>query len=1601
MVPGAPEKTFAIIVGIGKYDGIAPLRGPAVEARRFASWLLTRSVPAQNIALFLSPLDASENLPECHGVRVDDARSSMRSELMNRFKLANGEHLIVFWGGHGVIDVPENARTLAFADARSGDVPCLKVEDLLAYFRGADVHGFPQQTFIIDACASYFGSAPRTKELSVIGMPHHEPVLGRRQMWLLSADDGQGATNRSDSGGLFTKCLLDALERTDAGAWPPDFDAIGDRLIETFDALKSAGKTDQTPTIFIHKPRKGIGATIHGGLTEAQRAFRREWERLRALYATVFDRADIAHFTGRDWLTAELDTFLSSNDRGVFAIEANAGLGKSAVMAHLARTRPWPHHFVELTPGVGGIAEGLRSLSLQLVEQWNLTSFQEEAVESSPTAFLEVLSAACQARNQQRPGEKIVILVDALDESARGANGNFMGLPNALPAGAYLVVSHRPVDITLHVQAASQVFTYGAESDNNMADMRSFIANVAVEPVVAQVLRKSGYTDEAFVDGLAARCGGLWIYLKYIIEDIRRGKWQPLDMPNLPNGIWQYYAEHCKERSLDPDWSALQLPVLSMLAVVQEDASLGFLCELAGVADTTAAKRMLAERWQPFLVVSEANERHYRMYHASLREFLEGRIDRKEYTQSQRNFVDDLADTTRNAHARVAQRYIDAWGGIESGLSGLADAEKRLRFDGGYGYRHVLTHLQGAKNLQSLRAVLTAQRRLVSRKPRLRRSGWRGWLDRLRYPSSSYEQTEWRNVWYESHRIDGNVADYLAGISRVWRGAEERTADALGRGELAGSIATEAWCALVSATLTSFADNIRPALLKAMLKERVLTPAQGLTLAQKASTSHLRTASLIHVARCFEGRGRDRMLQLALNNFSTPGRDERLTQEVLDALSPDLPVWFQTAIVNVVIQNLHEFNRETIGNMPGRLTPDLARLLLSEALKSPDRYHCGAFVLAGAGGAVSEQQAMKLLAEERPDGMWQIALVRFLTPAQQDSMVTGLVKGMVRFDWPLLALARKHFSPATAKRISIAAIAAARDETLSSGNYSDLIKLMQPNELRDLLTHITRIYPGSEATHIKAAIAVRFAELRDTVRALSLLQSLDLHHSSSADAFAHVAPLLAKADRPKLIEIILSRDWPPWKARALEGFANDLTSQQLAEVHRALERIGDDWMIREALCQMTTALVSGSHQSDVLNWADALPICRGYAYQKLAPHISPAQRAEIFSKVKGLPGLDDEAEAYVGLATSRGDATLSAAATQAALAVIRKAGPGHRQSKALAELALKLKGPEREQALELCLEHLQSMIGAWGTQYLAERLVEQLATSLDETRARRLLLLASDVDDRFARRSIVAPLAAALPEFRLWELLRQAPSKTLLKALALSNPELRADALVSVLSDVEPAHERSVALTIRDIRESRPIPISIDEALRVLEECGSYRALKLQLLLAPSEKRSEAIERARTIVERTVEGSSNHSLKHDFESEFLPQQAQWLSSDVLRSARELGCRFTAEAALRHLRDRWGSDIPGECLPDEVLAETLRISCARGEIDPTLVTRLCEFPAADLHAIWRTALQISAASSRERLGRNLAAMTPIIHKLGGDDALWQMCTHMEDMLRWWP
>jgi hypothetical protein len=151
------------------------------------------------------------------------------------------------------------------------------------------------------------------------------------------------------------------------------------------------------------------------------------------------------------------------------------------------------------------------------------------------------------------------------------------------------------------------------------------------------------------VTDLTRKSQGNFMYLRHVLPEIERGAYRTVQSAKLPDGLEDYYADHWRRmRAVDDTaWFDYKLPVVLALTQVRQPVPIDLLMEFSGVSHRARVRDVLND-WAEFLyeTVREdngRNERLYRIYHDSFREFV-ARIEE----------VEDERVSSREAQRRIA-----------------------------------------------------------------------------------------------------------------------------------------------------------------------------------------------------------------------------------------------------------------------------------------------------------------------------------------------------------------------------------------------------------------------------------------------------------------------------------------------------------------------------------------------------------------------------------------------------------------------------------------------------------------------------------------------------------------------------------------------------------------------------------------------------------------------------------------------------------------------------------------------------------------------------------------------------------------------------------
>ena len=320
--------------------------------------------------------------------------------------------------------------------------------------------------------------------------------------------------------------------------------------------------------------------------------------------------------------------------------------------------------------------------------------------------------------------------------------------------------------------------------------------------------------------------------------------------------MWHYaqYWDRWRDEHAD-GWDGTHLPLLATLAVAREPLSFTTLCALAGVAPPP--RRLLEVSWRSFLTVRRDREPSYALYHASLGEFLRGQRNLEDMTIAEEALVDELEQAARQAHHRLAGRYLEAWGGIGHALPACT------------------TPRQPGRRLWAA---------ACGRAPQQKRDGkescisWAepGVADTTRPGSRSTPGIRWRAL--ETTSATWRTSR-LPGVPRHGGADADRNRS--------DSIGLQLRYALITASVNSVAASVPPNLLAALVAHGTWTPARGLAYARKAPTARSRVAALAALAPHLAEPGQVSVLREAL--AAVGAIPDGPSQARADPLAPHLP----------------------------------------------------------------------------------------------------------------------------------------------------------------------------------------------------------------------------------------------------------------------------------------------------------------------------------------------------------------------------------------------------------------------------------------------------------------------------------------------------------------------------------------------------------------------------------------------------------------------------------------------------------------------------------------------------------------------------------------
>jgi hypothetical protein len=340
-------------------------------------------------------------------------------------------------------------------------------------------------------------------------------------------------------------------------------------------------------------------------------------------------------FMGRDFVFEGIRQALAGEEfpSGYVMIRGEPGIGKTAIASMLVLRGSYVHHFNIAPENIRSPRQFLENVCAQLIVRYQLDYPTLPPQAGDDSGFLSQLLTEAVDRSRQRDELPVVVVVDALDEaedtgSAPSANRLF--LPRTLPPGVFFVVTAREeADYHLDVDHLTEIWLRDDDPANQRDIARYIEAFIERRPqTMGERIRAWGLESDAFVTEMTTLSEGNFMYLVYVLPEIAAGRFSRETVGGiggLPRGLKGYYQRHWRDmKDADPDrFSAFQRPVLCFLAICREPVTILQLMEWTNLGPGDVSG--VIGEWREFLNEDSDNSPpHYRIYHRSFAEFLDG-----------------------------------------------------------------------------------------------------------------------------------------------------------------------------------------------------------------------------------------------------------------------------------------------------------------------------------------------------------------------------------------------------------------------------------------------------------------------------------------------------------------------------------------------------------------------------------------------------------------------------------------------------------------------------------------------------------------------------------------------------------------------------------------------------------------------------------------------------------------------------------------------------------------------------------------------------------------------------------------------------------------
>lgn len=340
-------------------------------------------------------------------------------------------------------------------------------------------------------------------------------------------------------------------------------------------------------------------------------------------------------FVGREEHIEKVKEAIKAAESGVLWVSGKPGVGKSALMAKLARDYQGQQHYItfpyffrigEIRCSKGEfLSSALRFLGSVLGRKIE----PERELPERERQFVEVVKEVATTK-----GKKVLFLIDGLDEIWRKGE-DFIRLPFMAQGERIVwVCAGRPeagLEKEMEIRGAIKVFGEEGLPPLKENAVRAMLIEHLGRLKYELLERDDEEGRNRFIEVVTKKSQGLPLYVRMVVEDLKAGKWTINDEDKLPEGLNAYFDD-ILERLRVSDVGSVLTPMFCLLAWAKEplsDENIKYLLKthhLSGSREWDDLVRKAFEQGHMMLQRQENRdgELGWAFYHESFREHLLG-----------------------------------------------------------------------------------------------------------------------------------------------------------------------------------------------------------------------------------------------------------------------------------------------------------------------------------------------------------------------------------------------------------------------------------------------------------------------------------------------------------------------------------------------------------------------------------------------------------------------------------------------------------------------------------------------------------------------------------------------------------------------------------------------------------------------------------------------------------------------------------------------------------------------------------------------------------------------------------------------------------------